>query len=122
MSNWIQWEIDDPDGENPFGVPGYFEFNVEFDYDPGEPTIMRVPGDDFAPDCIPQTQVTGARCISFKLEGLHTEMQTPTQEEDKTISAWFLELLDNDQKLKRQIEVCGLDQMYVEPHYDDWDD
>lgn len=122
MTNWIQWEIDDTDGDNPFGVPGEFEFDVEFDYDPGEPTIMYTPNGDGSPGYPPQASVSGAKCTLLRLDGLHTKMQTPTREEDETISGWFMSLLDNDVKLKRQIEACGLDQMYVEPDYDDWDD
>lgn len=121
-TNWIQWEIEDADGDNPFGVPGEFEFNIEFDYDPGEPTILYTPNGDGSPGYPPQTSITGAQCTSFKLDGLHTEMQSPSREEDETISAWFMTLLDNDRKLKRQIEACGLDQMYVGSDDDDWDD
>lgn len=122
MTNWIQWEIDDPDGENPFGVPGEFEFNVEFDYDPGEPTTAYTLESEGSPGYPPQASVTGAQCTLFKLDGLHTDAQPPTQEENESISDWFLTLLDNDQRLKRQIEACGLDQMYIEPDVDDWDD
>jgi hypothetical protein len=122
MTNWIQWEIDDPDGENPFGVPGEFEFNVEFDYDPGEPTIMYTPNGDGSPGYPPSASISGAQCTFFRLEGLHEKMQPPSCEENKTISAWFLTLVDNDKKLRRQIEACGLDQMCLAPDYDDWDD
>ena len=122
MTNWIQWEIDDSEGENPFGVPGEFEFNVAFDYDPGEPAIMYTPNGDGEPGYPPHTSITGAQCKLFKLDGLHTQPQPPTHEEDAMICDWFMSLLDNDTKLKRQIEECGLDQMYVEPDYDDRDD
>jgi hypothetical protein len=122
MTNWIQWEIDDADGENPFGVPGEFEFNVDFDYDPGDPVVMYTPNGDGSPGYPPHTSITGAQCTFFKLDGLHTQPQPPTHEEDVMICDWFMSLLDSDKKLRRQIEECGLDQMYVEPDYDDLDD
>lgn len=122
MTNWIEWEIDDPDGENPLGLPGEFCFNVAFDYDPGEPTVMYTPNGDGSPGYPPTASITGAQCKFFKLEGLHTKMQPPTREEDAPLSDWFMSLLDNDSKLRRQIEACGLDQMCVEPYYDDVDD
>lgn len=121
MTNWIQWEIDDPDGENPFGVPGEFEFEIEFDYDPGEPPIMYTPNGDGSPGYPPSATITGAQCKLIKLDGLHEKMQPPTIEENSSVSNWFMTLLDNDHKLKRQIEACGLDQMCVGSD-DDWDD
>jgi hypothetical protein len=121
-TNWIPWEIDDPAGENPFGVPGEFEFNVEFDYDPGEPTILSTLENEGSPGYPPQTTVTGAQCIGFKLSGEHAEMQSPTCDENEKIAVWFMALLDDNRKLKRQIEACGLDQMYVESDDVDWDD
>lgn len=122
MTNMIQWEIEDSNGENPFGVPGEFEFDVEFDYDPGEPEILYTPNGDGSPGYPPCATITGAQCRRIKLDGLHVQPQSPTNDENTAISNWFMALLDSDQKLKRQIEACGLDQMYVEPDYDDWDD
>lgn len=122
MTNWIQWEIDDPDGENPLGVPGEFEFEVEFDYDPGEPTILYTPNGDGSPGYPPHASVAAARCKSLKLNDADEQMRVPTREENESISAWFMAVLDSDQKLKRQIEACGLDLMCLEPDYDDLDD
>jgi hypothetical protein len=121
MTNWIQWEIEDENGENPLGIPAEFEFDVEFDYDPGEPTAIGNEYDPGFEGCPPHTEVVGARCREFR-PLLEDTTQIPTKEQDNAISAWFMELLHDDVKLKRQIEACGLDQMYVEPDYDDRDD
>jgi hypothetical protein len=122
MTNWIQWEIEDDDADNPFNVPGTFEFSVAFDYDPGEPTALYTSETDGSPGYPPSATITGATCLSLKLDGLHTAAQPPTQQEDQTLSSWFMTIIEHDSKLKRQIEACGLDQMYVEPDYDDLDD
>ena len=113
MTNWIQWDIDDEHGENPLGKPGSFEFNVEFDYDPGEPSDTY-----FAEQ--PNATITGAECKILQLEA--APKRQPTKDEIKMLEKWFLSLISIDGKLCQQIEQCGLDQMCVEPDYDDWDD
>jgi hypothetical protein len=119
MTNWIQWEIDDNDGDNPFNVPGTFEFNISFDYDPGAPTVLYSADGSGEPGYPPSATINGAECISLQLDGLHDKPQPPTQQENVVLADWFMTLVDHDSKLKRQIEACGLDQMYCEPDYDD---
>lgn len=120
MTNWIQWAIDDEDGENPLGKPGEFEFNVAFDYDPGDPGYMYDANGDGYPGHPPNATITGAECIVIRLEEL--PQRPPTEKENKMLEDWFLNVLDHDKKLCQQIEACGLDQMCVEPDCDDWDD
>lgn len=120
MTNWIQWEIDDENGENPLGTPGEFEFNVAFDYDPGDPGYEYDANGDGYPGHPPNATITGATCTTVKLETL--PQRTPTTNEIPLLEDWFLSVIDHDRKLRQQIEACGLDQMCVEPDYDDWDE
>jgi len=120
MTNWIPWDIDDDDGENPLGKPGTFEFNVEFDYDPGDPGCRYDYNGDGYPSHDAHAIVTGAECKTIKLEDL--PQRPPTENEIKLLEDWFLSMLSKDNRLRRQIESCGLDQMCVEPDEDDWDD
>lgn len=120
MTNWIPWDIDDEHGENPLGQPGEFAFNVEFDYDPGDPGYDYDYNGDGYPGHAPSATVSGAECKEIKLADL--PVRSPTAEEIKLLEDWFLSMLDTDKKLRRQIEACGLDQMCIEPDYDDWDD
>lgn len=120
MTNWIQWDIDDEYGENPLGKPGSFEFRIAFDYDPGDPGYDYDYNGDGYPGHHPNATITGAECKILQLEAL--PQRPPTEDEIKLLEKWFLALIDSDTKLCRQIEQCGLDQMCVEPDWDDWDD
>lgn len=104
MSNWILWTIEDEHGENPLEKPGVFEFNVEFEYDPGEPYAY------FAQQ--PTATITEATCKVFQLD-THLKQQ-PSNKERKQLDEWFLSLVATNDKLRQQIEQCGLDQMCVE--------
>ncbi len=104
MTNLIQWDIDDYEAENPLELPASFDFNISFEYDPGDE-------DDAA-----TATIVGATCTTIVTD---EEMRAPTLEEDHALEQWLLSLLDKDVKLRQQIEQCGLDQMGVEPDYDD---
>lgn len=121
MTNWIQWEIADDDAENPLGKPGQFEFNVAFDYDPGDPDCVYDASLSERASCSPAAVITGAECTHIKLNA--APERAPTKEETPLLEDWFLAVINTDKKLRQQIEACGLDQMCVEPDYDDdWDD
>lgn len=118
MTNWIPWEIEDPDGENPLGVPGEFEFNVAFDYDPGDVVDQRA---TLTEDDTPASAtITGAECVTVRLNA--EEHRAPTAKETKMLEDWFMSIIDVDSSLRRQIETCGLDQLCVEPYCPEWDE
>jgi hypothetical protein len=118
MTNWISWDIEDSDGENPLGVPGEFEFNVAFDYDPGDVVDQRANLADHDSPAV--ATITGAECVAVKLSG--EEPRQPTVEETEMLEEWFMSILDVDSHLRRQIETCGLDQLCVEPYCPEWDE
>ena len=120
MTNWIPWDIEDWDGKNPLGKPGQFAFNVAFDYDPGDPGYLYDRNGDGYPGHSPSAAITGADCTEVQLEELPA--RAPAKEELEPLENWFLSVLSDNPKLRRQIEMCGLDQMCVEPDYDDCDD
>jgi hypothetical protein len=120
MTVWVSWEIEDEDGENPLEKPGEFDFNVELDYDPGDPGYQYDRNGDGYPGYPPKAVIVDAKCLAVRLEKLPS--RAPTVEETKMLAEWFLSILNDNKKLCRQIEECGLDQMCVEQDYDDWDD
>jgi len=117
MSNWLQWDIEDERGENPTGKPGEFAFSLEFDYDPGDPGCIRDQNGDGFPGYQPSVSVARATCKEIKL--YDEETRPPAQNEIKPLEDWFMSVIEDDAKLRRQIELCGLDQMCVEPDCDD---
>ena len=96
MTNWVQWDIDDEYGENPLGKPGEFAFNVEFEYDPGDPGYAYDHNGDGYPEYLPSATVSGAECKQIKLTDL--PVRVPTKEEIKLLEDWFLSLLNKDKK------------------------
>lgn len=120
MTNWIQWDIDDYEAENPLGIPASFDFNISLEYDPGDPGCQYSAGGDGYPGHSGSVAIIGAECTAIVTEDGKT--RPPTREENTLLEQWLLSVLDRDTKLRQQIEQCGLDQLCLEPDYVDWDD
>ncbi|NDC55286.1 MAG: hypothetical protein EBZ69_00365 [Alphaproteobacteria bacterium] len=120
MPSWLNWEISDDEGTNPLGQPGEFEFNVEYDFDPGDPGYMYDRNGDGYPGYPPTVTITGAVCKSVCV-GEEKERQ-PTKEEETALSEWFWVVLDKRPEIRDQMEEHGREQMTFEPDCDDWYD
>lgn len=119
MTSWIPWDIDDDAGNNPIKIPAEFEFNLEFEYDPGDPPSEYTPAEE-SPSCPPSVRVVGAECKTIK--PVDAPSRAPTAYELDMLEDWFMSRLADDKILRQQIQEYGLDQMCVEPYYDDVDD
>lgn len=120
MTNWIQWDIDDYEAENPLGISASFDFNISLEYDPGDAGCQYSADGAGDPGNSGSVTVVGAECTAIVTEDGKT--RPPSREENTMLEQWLLSVLDIDRKLCRQIEQCGLDQLCLEPDYDDWDD
>ena len=120
MTSWIPWDIDDDTGDNPLKIPAEFEFSLEFEYDPGNPAAEYLTLDDDDSGCPPSVRVVGAACKTIKTADALSRV--PTAYELDMLEDWFMSRLTTDKNLCQQIQECGLDQMCVEPYFDDVDD
>lgn len=106
MTAWVFIDLA-PNTDNPLGIEAEFTFQVEYDYDPGEPG-------EFVP---PEVAILRATCQTVcPVNGLP---RPPTRQEANMLEDWFLTRLQDDEDLRQQIENCGLDQMCVEPQSDE---
>lgn len=117
MTSWMPWDIYTSDGDNPLKVPAEFEFNLEFEYDPGEPEFGEY-GEYNSGQ--PSVRVIGAACKTIKV--VDSNMRVPTAYELDMLEDWFMSKINDDENLRRQISEYGIDQMCVEPYSDDVDD
>lgn len=120
MTSWLDWEISDDEGDNPFGKPGDFEFNIEYEFDPGDPGYMYDSNGDGYPGY--QAHVTLVDAVCKKIHIVDQEKRTPNPEEAKELIRWFWTVLDKKPQIRDQLEERGLEQMTLEPDYDDRDD
>ena len=120
MTSWLDWEISDEDGDNPLGQPADFEFNVEYDFDPGaRGNEYDSYSDGYSGH---QANVTLTNAVCKKLRVGDQKQRTPTPDELVALSGWFWFVLDKHPEIRDQIEERGLEQMSIEPDYDDLDD
>lgn len=120
MTSWIPWDIDDATGNNPIKIPAEFEFNLEFEYDPGELFDNYTPDGDGYPGCPPSVKVIKATCKTIKPVG--APLRVPTAYELDMLEDWFMSQINENNNLGQQIQEYGLEQMCVEPYCDDVDD
>lgn len=120
MTSWIDWEINDDEGINPLGRPGDFEFNVEYEFDPGDSGYMYDANGDGYPGYPAGVELTNAVCTRVHVED--EQKRAPTPEEAKELANWFWTVLDKKPGIRDQIETHGLEQMSFEPECDDRDD
>jgi len=116
VTSWMDWEISDDEGSNPFGVPGEFEFNVEYDFDPGDPGCQYDSNGDGYPPYPPNVTLSHAVCKRMTLENLGQKV--PTQEEVAKLTDWFWTVLDKRPGIRDQMEEFGVEQMAFEPDDD----
>ena len=114
MTSWMPWDVYAPDGDNPLKVPAAFEFNLEFEYDPGD-----IDDNSYEPSP-PSVRVVGAECKTIKAADASTRV--PTAYELDMLEDWFMHRINDDANLYQQILEYGLDQMCVEPYSDDVND
>lgn len=116
MTSWLRWEINDDDGENPTGAPGDFEFEVEYDFDPGDPGYQYDNNGDGYPGHAASVTLFNAVCKKIRTATTQCELSVKEKEQ---LAAWFWEVLDKNPEIRHQIETLGLEQMSFEH---DWDD
>jgi hypothetical protein len=116
MTSWLRWELNDDDGDNPTGAPGDFEFEVEYDFDPGDPGYQYDSNGDGYPGHAANVTLGNVVCKKMRIDNIYRE---PTLEEKQQLSAWFWTVLDKKPKIRDQIETLGLEQMSFEPDCDD---
>lgn len=97
MSHWIQWDIDDPNGENPLTEPATFDFNFRFEYDPGDEEQSA------------SATILGADCTTISFD--NNISRPPTAAENKQLEQWVLGVLAADARWREQVEACCVDQM-----------
>lgn len=117
MTSWLNWELNDDEGTNPFGSPGDFEFNVEYEFDPGDPGYMYDANGDGYPGYPAGVDLTNAVCTQVQVA--NEQKRVPTTEEAKKLVEWFWTVLDKKPQIRDQIETHGLEQMSFEPECDD---
>lgn len=117
MTSWIDWEINDDEGTNPLGRPGCFSFNVEYEFDPGDPGYMYDANGDGYPGYPPGVDLVSAMCTQVHVDGEHKRTPNPTETEELAI--WFWTVLDKKSEIRDQIETHGLEQMSFEAECDD---
>jgi hypothetical protein len=106
MTAWVAADINS-DTDNPLGIAAEFAFQVEYEYDPGSPENFVAP----------EVAILRATCQTIRPVGGHA--RAPNAQELNTLEAWFLSRVRDDDDLRQQIENCGLDQMCVEPQWDE---
>lgn len=116
MTSWMRWELNDTDGNNPTGAPGDFEFEIEYDFDPGDPGYQYNNNGDGYPGH--GANVTLCHAVCKRIYTGDTK-RNPSPEEKEQLSAWFWDVLDKNSQIRHQIETLGFEQMSFEP---DWDD
>ena len=117
MTSWIDWELNDDEATNPLGQAGDFTFNVEYEFDPGDPGYMYDANGDGYPGYAACVDLTGAVCTQVHIDA--EQKRAPTPEEAERLANWFWTVLDKNPKIRDQIETQGLEQMSFEAECDD---
>lgn len=97
MSNSINYTFEDEDGINPTGEPLDLEFNLEYNFSPGEPMVMYYPDGSGYPGSPLEIEIYKASCENHFPEFLC-----------KQLSDWFLKYLDDSPIVRERIEdrIC----------------
>jgi hypothetical protein len=106
MTAWVAADINS-DADNPLGIAAEFSFQVEYEYDPGDPENFVAP----------EVAILRATCQTVR--PVNERARPPTAHEAHMLADWFLSRARDDDDLRQQIENCGLDQMCVEPQWDE---
>lgn len=117
MTSWLNWELNDEEGTNPLGQPGDFEFNVEYEFDPGDPGYAYDSNGDGYPGYGPSVTLTNSVCKTVCVGA--EKKRPPTAEEAAELANWFWTVLDSKPEIRDQMETRGLEQMAFEPECDD---
>lgn len=121
MTSWLNWELEDEDGDNPVLSAGAFEFTIEYDFEPPDPGYMYDSNGDGYPGHDASITITNAVCKNLR-ETIGGTWRVPSPEEAVALSDWFWTVLDKQPKIRHEIEQSGIEQMMLEPDYDDVDD
>jgi hypothetical protein len=112
--------VEDDKGENPTGVPGSFDFEVEFDITPEDPGYMYDSNGDGYPGYPATAEIVSARCTAVWLED--TALRKPTPEEQTVFTDWFFTWLADRPDVESDMCHAELESMCeadCEP-YDDY--
>ena len=110
----VTWTIDDENGTNPTGKPGVIEFDVMFEFEPGDPGIMRDSNMDGYPGFPPQAHIDSALCTHLWLDD--EDKRKPVREEIAAFSSWFFTWLAQHPNVERALCELGLEANT--PNYD----
>lgn len=120
MNVYLNWQIDDDEGTNPTNTPGWFDFRLECEIEPGDPGYLYNANGDGYPGHGPSVEVVGVTCDRVHLEG--EEIRKPTEDEDTSLSYWFLGRIESNVTELEHIKEQAFEYADVEPDYDDIDD
>lgn len=121
MGVYLHWEIEDDEGTNPTNTPGWFDFCVECEVEPGDPGYLYNANGDGCPPSPPTAEVVGVTCRRVHLDG-ETELRKPTEDEANSLSMWFYGWVDTHPQEMEQIREQAFEYAWPEPDYDDLDD
>lgn len=121
MGVYLRWEIEDDEGTNPTNAPGWFDFNLECDVEPGDPGYLYDANGDGCPPYGPTAEVVGVTCERVHLDG-ENAVRKPTQDEEHALSYWFFGWLAAHPAEMQHIQEQAFEYAWPEPDYDDQDD
>lgn len=117
MTSWMPWTLTDDDGTNPLGETGAFDFDVEYEFDPGSPEWIASTHNEDYQNCPATVTLTHPRCTYVELAT--QPRRKPTVEEIEALAEWFWTVLDSNPQICDDMKAFGVEQMSFTPDVDD---
>lgn len=117
----LTWEHEDPDGHNWLGRAGTFEFEIDFEFEPGYAPVFFTNEEETRPSA-PKVTFLNTVCLRVHFDDDGETERLPTQEEEAVLERWFEQELANRSELKSTITEHCVNLVNFEADWDDLDD
>lgn len=121
MGVYLNWQIEDLEGANPTNTPGWFDFRLECEVEPGDAGYLYDANGDGCPPSGPTVEIVGIACEHVHLDG-EAGVRKPTEDEADCLSLWCYGWIDLRPAEMEQIRAQAFEYAHPEPDDDHWKD